>query len=124
MRFQMEIGYLPWIASMFQDNNRLPMFRKFGYLYPIWCYSEVFVNFPHHLHRDRDATFIVGSKSLVAATGMTNTGNNLIAWDTLAPPSSNRQSISCHEGTSLNYDHMCPSLHLLMSIFVFFFLLP
>ncbi|KAG0631662.1 hypothetical protein M758_1G270500 [Ceratodon purpureus] len=45
-----------------------------------------------------DATFIVGSSSLVAATGMTNTGNNLIAWDTLAPPSSNRQSISCHEG--------------------------
>lgn len=45
-----------------------------------------------------DATFIVGSNSLVAATGMTNTGNNLIAWETLAPPSSNRQSISCHEG--------------------------
>jgi hypothetical protein len=89
----MKIGSLPRIVS-------------------INVYKKYKLNFPHHWHRGRDATFIVGSNSLVAATGMTNTGNNLIAWDTLAPPSSNRQSIPCHEGMLLDHDHLCTLLHL------------
>lgn len=50
------------------------------------------------LRHCRDAAFVGGSGFLVAATGMSVTGDNLIVWDTLAPPTSSRASVACHDG--------------------------
>lgn len=45
----------------------------------------------------RDVTY-VSSGSVIAAAGNSSNGVNVVIWDTLAPPSTSRASISCHEG--------------------------
>lgn len=46
----------------------------------------------------RDVTYITSSGSVIAAAGHSSSGVNVVIWDTLAPPSSSRASIICHEG--------------------------
>lgn len=46
----------------------------------------------------RDITYIPASGSIVAASGYGSDGFNAVIWDTLAPPSTSRASIKCHEG--------------------------
>ncbi|CAM8917615.1 unnamed protein product [Rhodiola kirilowii] len=45
-----------------------------------------------------DITYITASGSIVAASGYGSDGFNAVIWDTLAPPSTSRASIRCHEG--------------------------
>lgn len=44
-----------------------------------------------------DVTYI-SSGSIIAAAGHSSNGVNVVIWDTLAPPSTSRASIVCHEG--------------------------
>lgn len=46
----------------------------------------------------RDVTYITSSGSVIAATGYSSNGVNVVIWDTLAPPMSSRAPIICHEG--------------------------
>lgn len=46
----------------------------------------------------RDVKYISSSGSIVAASGYSSSGANVVVWDTLAPPSTSQASISCHEG--------------------------
>lgn len=46
----------------------------------------------------RDVTYVTSSGSIIAASGHSSNGVNVIIWDTLAPPSTSRASIMCHEG--------------------------
>ncbi|CAH2057724.1 unnamed protein product [Thlaspi arvense] len=45
-----------------------------------------------------DVEYISSSGSIVAASGYSSSGVNVVVWDTLAPPSTSQASISCHEG--------------------------
>ncbi|XP_034708565.1 uncharacterized protein LOC117931671 isoform X3 [Vitis riparia] len=45
-----------------------------------------------------DVTYVTSSGSIIAASGYGSNGVNVIIWDTLAPPSTSRASIMCHEG--------------------------
>ncbi|KAJ6710304.1 RABCONNECTIN-RELATED [Salix koriyanagi] len=45
-----------------------------------------------------DVTYITSSGSVIAATGYSSNGANVVIWDTLAPPTTSRASIVCHEG--------------------------
>ncbi|VVB03520.1 unnamed protein product [Arabis nemorensis] len=45
-----------------------------------------------------DVEYISSSGSIVAASGHSSSGVNVVLWDTLAPPSASQASISCHEG--------------------------
>uniref|UniRef100_A0A7N0UFW7 Uncharacterized protein n=1 Tax=Kalanchoe fedtschenkoi TaxID=63787 RepID=A0A7N0UFW7_KALFE len=45
-----------------------------------------------------DITYITASGSIVAASGYGSDGFNAVIWDTMAPPSTSRASIRCHEG--------------------------
>ncbi|KAJ0110941.1 hypothetical protein Patl1_00628 [Pistacia atlantica] len=45
-----------------------------------------------------DVTYITSSGSVIAAAGHSSSGINVVIWDTLAPPTSSRASIICHEG--------------------------
>ncbi|KAJ4825828.1 hypothetical protein Tsubulata_029099 [Turnera subulata] len=45
-----------------------------------------------------DVTYITSSGSVIAATGHNSNGVNVVIWDTLAPPTTSRASIICHEG--------------------------
>ncbi|CAN8284476.1 unnamed protein product [Cochlearia groenlandica] len=45
-----------------------------------------------------DVKYISSSGSIVAASGYSSSGVNVVVWDTLAPPSTSQASISCHEG--------------------------
>ncbi|KAJ6334678.1 hypothetical protein OIU78_011524 [Salix suchowensis] len=45
-----------------------------------------------------DVTYITSSGSVIAATGYSSNGSNVVIWDTLAPPTTSRASIVCHEG--------------------------
>ncbi|CAH8387038.1 unnamed protein product [Eruca vesicaria subsp. sativa] len=47
-----------------------------------------------------DVKYISSSGSIVAASGCSSSGANVVVWDTLAPPSTSQASISCHEGGS------------------------
>ncbi|KAJ0258188.1 Transducin family protein / WD-40 repeat family protein [Hirschfeldia incana] len=47
-----------------------------------------------------DVEYISSSGSIVAASGCSSSGANVVVWDTLAPPSTSQASISCHEGGS------------------------
>lgn len=38
------------------------------------------------------------SGSIIAAAGYSSNGVNVVIWDTLAPSSSSRASVMCHEG--------------------------
>ncbi|ESQ39302.1 hypothetical protein EUTSA_v10001279mg [Eutrema salsugineum] len=45
-----------------------------------------------------DVEYISSSGSIVAASGYSSSGVNVVVWDTLAPPSTSQASISCYEG--------------------------
>ncbi|XP_020882701.1 uncharacterized protein LOC9318142 isoform X3 [Arabidopsis lyrata subsp. lyrata] len=45
-----------------------------------------------------DVEYISSSGSIVAASGYSSSGTNVVVWDTLAPPSTSQASINCHEG--------------------------
>lgn len=49
-----------------------------------------------------DVTYVTGSGSIIAAAGYSSTGVNVVIWDTLAPPTTSRASIVCHEGGALS----------------------
>ncbi|XP_065860150.1 uncharacterized protein [Euphorbia lathyris] len=45
-----------------------------------------------------DVAYVASSGSIVAAAGYSANGANVVVWDTLAPPTTSRASILCHEG--------------------------
>uniref|UniRef100_A0A803KZQ1 RAVE complex protein Rav1 C-terminal domain-containing protein n=1 Tax=Chenopodium quinoa TaxID=63459 RepID=A0A803KZQ1_CHEQI len=45
-----------------------------------------------------DVCYVATSGSVIAASGYSSNGVNVVIWDTLAPPSSSRASVMCHEG--------------------------
>ncbi|CAJ1950442.1 unnamed protein product, partial [Sphenostylis stenocarpa] len=46
----------------------------------------------------RDVTYFSSSGSIIAVAGYSSNGVNVVIWDTLAPPTTSRASILCHEG--------------------------
>lgn len=55
-----------------------------------------------------DVAFVGASGSILAATGLSSNGVNMVVWDTLAPPTTSRASIVCHEGGARSlavFDH-------------------
>lgn len=52
----------------------------------------------------RDIAYVASSGSIVAAAGYSASGANVVVWDTLAPPTTSRASILCHEGFFLTLD--------------------
>ncbi|KAH9303042.1 hypothetical protein KI387_014625, partial [Taxus chinensis] len=60
-----------------------------------------------HQHAS-DVAFVGASGSILAATGFSSNGHNMVIWDTLAPPTTSRVSIACHEGGASSlamFDH-------------------
>ncbi|KAI7741816.1 hypothetical protein M8C21_003249, partial [Ambrosia artemisiifolia] len=47
---------------------------------------------------ESDVTYVTSSGSIVAAAGYSSNNVNVVIWDTLAPPTTSRASIMCHEG--------------------------
>lgn len=45
-----------------------------------------------------DLAFVGASGSVIAAAGLSPNNENVILWDTLAPPSSSRAAVHCHDG--------------------------
>ncbi|XP_073278071.1 uncharacterized protein [Primulina huaijiensis] len=45
-----------------------------------------------------DVTYVTASGSIIAASGYSSNGVNVVVWDTLAPPATSQASIMCHEG--------------------------
>lgn len=45
-----------------------------------------------------DVTYFSSSGSIIAVAGYSSNSVNVVIWDTLAPPSTSRASILCHEG--------------------------
>lgn len=45
-----------------------------------------------------DVTYVTASGSIIASTGYSSNNVNVVIWDTLAPPTTSRASIMCHEG--------------------------
>ncbi|XP_042756917.1 uncharacterized protein LOC111876767 isoform X1 [Lactuca sativa] len=45
-----------------------------------------------------DVMYVTASGSIVAAAGYSSNNVNVVIWDTLAPPTTSRASIMCHEG--------------------------
>ncbi|KAL5540048.1 hypothetical protein UlMin_042821 [Ulmus minor] len=45
-----------------------------------------------------DVTYFTSSGSIIAAAGYSSNNVNVVIWDTLAPPTTSRASIICHEG--------------------------
>ncbi|XP_027334436.1 uncharacterized protein LOC113849054 isoform X2 [Abrus precatorius] len=45
-----------------------------------------------------DVTYFSSSGSVIAVAGYSSNGVNVVIWDTLAPPTTSRASILCHEG--------------------------
>ncbi|KAG9154666.1 hypothetical protein Leryth_026330 [Lithospermum erythrorhizon] len=45
-----------------------------------------------------EVSYVTASGSIVAAAGYGSNGINVVVWDTLAPPTTSRASIMCHEG--------------------------
>ncbi|KAJ7555420.1 hypothetical protein O6H91_05G036700 [Diphasiastrum complanatum] len=59
------------------------------------CPTESSLCFTRHA---TDVKFVGASGGIIAATGSSQSGENLVIWDTLAPPASSRVSVVCHEG--------------------------
>uniref|UniRef100_A0A803NSD3 RAVE complex protein Rav1 C-terminal domain-containing protein n=1 Tax=Cannabis sativa TaxID=3483 RepID=A0A803NSD3_CANSA len=57
--------------------------------------TESSVCFDHHAS---DVTYFPSSGSVIAVAGYNSKGDNLVIWDTLAPPASSKVSAICHEG--------------------------
>jgi hypothetical protein len=51
----------------------------------------------------RDVAYI-SSGSIIAAAGNSSNSVNVVIWDTLAPPSTSRASIICHEGFPFKFE--------------------
>lgn len=49
----------------------------------------------------RDVTYFSSSGSIIAVAGYSPNNINVVIWDTLAPPTTSRASILCHEGFTL-----------------------
>jgi hypothetical protein len=47
---------------------------------------------------NRDVAFLGASGAIIAATGASENDLNLVFWDTLAPSTTSRASVFCHEG--------------------------
>ena len=47
---------------------------------------------------NRDVALLGSSGAIVAATGASENDLNLVFWDTLAPSTTSRASVFCHEG--------------------------
>ncbi|XP_009375416.2 uncharacterized protein LOC103964230 isoform X1 [Pyrus x bretschneideri] len=45
-----------------------------------------------------DVAYVTSSGSIIAVAGYSSNGVNVVIWDTLAPPTTSRASILCHEG--------------------------
>ncbi|KAL9245427.1 hypothetical protein vseg_019085 [Gypsophila vaccaria] len=45
-----------------------------------------------------DVCYVATSGSIIASAGYSSNGVNVVIWDTLAPPTSSRASVMCHEG--------------------------
>lgn len=45
-----------------------------------------------------DLCYVAATGSIIAASGYSSNGVNVVVWDTLAPPTSSRASVMCHEG--------------------------
>ncbi|KAH9622667.1 hypothetical protein KSS87_015596 [Heliosperma pusillum] len=45
-----------------------------------------------------DICYVATSGSIIASAGYSSNGVNVVIWDTLAPPTSSRASVMCHEG--------------------------
>lgn len=58
----------------------------------------VVVTFVLYMIYCRDVTYVTSSGSIIAVAGNSSNGVNVVIWDTLAPPTSSRASIICHEG--------------------------
>ena len=48
---------------------------------------------------NRDVALLGASGAIVAATGASENDLNLVFWDTLAPSTTSRASVFCHEGS-------------------------
>ncbi|KAA8520765.1 hypothetical protein F0562_014963 [Nyssa sinensis] len=59
------------------------------------CPTESSVCFNDHAS---DVTYVTSSGSIIAAAGYSSNGINVVIWDTIAPPTTSRASIMCHEG--------------------------
>ncbi|XP_052192792.1 uncharacterized protein LOC127801585 isoform X2 [Diospyros lotus] len=59
------------------------------------CPTESSLCFNNHA---LDVTYVTASGSIIAAAGYSSNGVNVVIWDTLAPPTTSRASIMCHEG--------------------------
>lgn len=49
-----------------------------------------------------DVAYVTSSGSIIAVAGYSSNSVNVVIWDTLAPPTTSRASILCHEGLSLS----------------------
>lgn len=45
-----------------------------------------------------DVAYVAASGSILAAAGCSTNGQNIVLWDTLAPPATSKTSLFCHEG--------------------------
>lgn len=59
------------------------------------------ISFKPVIIRCRDVTYVTASGSIIAAAGYSSDGVNVVIWDTLAPSTTSRASIMCHEGLFL-----------------------
>lgn len=51
----------------------------------------------------RDVAYVTSSGTIIAAAGYSSNNVNVVIWDTIAPPSTSRASIICHDGLSLPF---------------------
>lgn len=58
--------------------------------------SETYLNSPEIDFRD--IAYVTASGSIIATAGYSSDAINVVIWDTLAPPTTSRASIMCHEG--------------------------
>lgn len=54
----------------------------------------------------RDIAYVTASGSIIATAGYSSDAINVVIWDTLAPPTTSRASIMCHEGFFLLSEFM------------------
>ena len=62
----------------------------------------------------RDVTYFPSSGSIIAVSGYSSNNFNVVIWDTLAPATTSRASILCHEGSALIFcywTHMLDNIH-------------
>jgi len=69
----------------------------------------------------RDVAYI-SSGSIIAAAGNSSNSVNVVIWDTLAPPSTSRASIICHEGFPFKFETaFCEICHYFVYLILWIF---